>query len=176
MRCAVNIAQKRNHFMVKNCLTFPDLVPFVFSQSILSCTLWGFLYTLDQSVRFFSVPFCILLYAFGPFWYVFFSINRFRRDFFCFFSYFQSSSIPLCVISLVPHEFKSEKQIHLNKRFLVTQDLIHERMTHLSESASDHLIHFKPGCWRTDVTHPRPSKIKKVIRVSPDQKGKDHKK
>ena len=67
-------------------------------------------------------------YNFHAYLYVF---SLWTRTFFCLCSaFFQSSSIPLCVISLVPHEFKSEKQIHLNKRFLVTQEVIHEKVTH----------------------------------------------
>ena len=58
---------------------------------------------------------------------------------------------------------------------MVTQDLIHERMTHLSVSALDHLITFQARVL-TDGCHPPTSvQNKNVIRVSPDQKGENHK-
>ena len=56
------LLKKRNHFMVQKCLTFPDLVPFVFSQLMMSGTLLEFPYALD--VSFFSVLFCTIFALF----------------------------------------------------------------------------------------------------------------
>ena len=151
-------------------VTFPGLVVSFSNSFLLFEALCESLDSLQALLYAFWTLFVHFLYVFVPF----ITVNFFSSLFSLFmFSFFQSSSIPLCVISLVPHEFKSKKQIHLNKRFLVTQQVIHETVTHyifLKHLIQTILSLFMPGFWLTYVTHPLRWTVKmpkSVIRVSP---------